>query len=59
MCVRLDRRLPYLGDERATSPLQLAEMSQLQRKMRGAGIVSAILLAVAVLEMRIARYLPW
>jgi hypothetical protein len=34
-------------------------MSQFQRKMREAGVVSAILLAVAVLGMSVARYRPW
>jgi hypothetical protein len=61
---RTSNRIEQLGMEIAAaggppSPAQMAEMGQLQRKMRDAGIVSAILLAVAVLGMSVARYLPW
>ena len=61
---RTSNRIAQLGQEIAAaggppSPAQMAEMGQLQAKMREAGIVSAILLAVAVLGMTVARYLPW
>ena len=61
---RTSNRIAQLGQEIAAaggppSPVQLAEMGQLQAKMREAGIVSAVLLAVAVLGMTVARYLPW
>ena len=61
---RASSRIGQLGQEIAASggppsPAQLDEMGQLQAKIREAGLVSAILLAVSVLGMSIARYLPW
>ena len=61
---RTSNRIAQLGQEIAAAggppaPAQLAEMGRLQAKMREAGIVSAVLLAVAVLGMTVARYLPW
>jgi uncharacterized membrane protein len=61
---RASSRIAGLGQEIAAaggppSPAQMAEMERLQGKIRRAGVVSAALLAVAVLGMAVARYLPW
>ena len=61
---RVSSRIEQLGQEIAAaggppSPAQMAEMGRLQARIRQAGVISAFLLAVAVLGMAVARYLPW
>ena len=60
---RTSNRIAQLGQEIGAAggpptPVQLAEMGRLQAKMREAGIVSAVLLAIAVLGMTAALICP-